>query len=725
MTYAREAMRRRLSLVMLIIGILVGLLGCAPAQRLSYNPHVAQGAELDKQQKWPEAIVEYTQGIQQDPKDDIAYDRRGSAYYYRGEYAKSIADYNQAIELNKGQEPIEFYMRGLSRQNLGMTEAALDDFTHAITLGYDHANAYIARGRAYTYKGLKAEAVADFTRAIERDATGTLVYGLRGIALVHLKRYQEALPDFDRYLPSTPGDVRALRWQGEAFVKTGQTDRARENVRKLIELDPRLAVNFSGDRALDLYDLEKRRAMAKQALIAAQEAASNGRWPEAFQQYERARTWVTGETEKDRTDITTILEGLRRVYAKLATKPDLPEAARRFGVQAVSVAEQKQYGEAVVLYEKALGVAPWWPDGHFNSALLLADRHVRGADWLRALRPAWGMALLVVVVLPWFVAIGIATDGQFFRDSLGGDLGGKLAGGAEAHWGPPGYYLLVAPLLLFPLTVPVLVALPFAWRGRADGLTRFLLAWVGPMWLVLEVVPTKLPHYVLPLFPALLLLASRWVVERAADPERLRAFAGSADRWMGATAIGACVIAGLGLALGGLAVPWLLRLDPLYALLVGVPALLAGYYVLRLAAAALDRDAWVCACIAMPLVTGVLLGLVLPALEPVWISPRVVASLKAHWPDGRPPGAKFGSYGFHEPSLVFLAGTDTALPRTAAEAAAFLAADPAHVLLVADRQRTRFEAEAARVSLVPRVVGEVSGFNYAGGRRVVLTLFGR
>ena len=358
-------------------------------------------------------------------------------------------------------------------------------------------------------------------------------------------------------------------------------------------------------------------------------------------------------------------------------------------------------------------------------ALRLADRHVRGADWLRALRPAWGMALLVVVVLPWFVAIGIATDGQFFRDSLGGDLGGKLAGGTEAHWGPPGYYLLVAPLLLFPLTVPVLVALPFAWRGRADGLTRFLLAWVGPMWLVLEVVPTKLPHYVLPLFPALLLLASRWVVARAADPERLRAFAGSADRWMGATAIGACVISGLGLALGGLAVPWLLRLDPLYALLVGVPALLAGYYVLRLAAAALDRDAWVCACIAMPLVTGVLLGLVLPALEPVWISPRVVASLKAHWPDGRPPGAKFGSYGFHEPSLVFLAGTDTALPRTAAEAVAFLAADPAHVLLVADRQRTRFEAEAARVSLVPRVVGEVSGFNYAGGRRVVLTLFGR
>jgi len=157
-------------------------------------------------------------------------------------------------------------------------------------------------------------------------------------------------------------------------MKTGQADRARTNVRKLIELEPRLAVNFSGDLALDLYDLEKRRRMAKQALGIAQEAASNGRWPEAFQQYERARTWVTGLTEQGRTDGVTIEEGLRRAYAKLPTKPDLPEGARRFGVQAVCLAEQKHYDRAIAFYAKALGVAYWWPEAHFNLALLLAEQ---------------------------------------------------------------------------------------------------------------------------------------------------------------------------------------------------------------------------------------------------------------------------------------------------------------------------------------------------------------
>jgi len=357
------------------------------------------------------------------------------------------------------------------------------------------------------------------------------------------------------------------------------------------------------------------------------------------------------------------------------------------------------------------------------ATLAVADRHTQSAGWFKSLRPSWGVPLMLVVVLPWFIAIWFATGGQFFRDSLGGDLGGKLAGGAEAHWGPPGYYLIAAPALLFPLTVPVLLALPGAIRERATPIVRFLLAWIVPMWLVLEFVPTKLPHYVLPLFPALLLLAARFILALARSPERMQPFAGKADRWMMAAAVFGCVLTGLGLGLGGLAVPWLLQLAPVQALLLGVPALVAAYVLLRLGLAALDRPGWMRACIAMPLLTATLLGWVLPSLPPVWIAPRVVAALDAHWPDGRPRGAGFGAYGFHEPSMVFLAGTDTELSITPGAAVAFLRAAPGNVMLVADRQRARFLAEAARVGIAPKPFAEVTGFDYAAGRKVRLTLF--
>ena len=61
------------------------------------------------------------------------------------------------------------------------------------------------------------------------------------------------------------------------------------------------------------------------------------------------------------------------------------------------------------------------------------------------------------------------------------------------------------------------------WRSRREAGAQFLLAWLVPSWLVFEAVMTKLPHYVLPLYPAIAILIagilgsgnlsrSRWLV---------------------------------------------------------------------------------------------------------------------------------------------------------------------------------------------------------------------
>lgn len=67
--------------------------------------------------------------------------------------------------------------------------------------------------------------------------------------------------------------------------------------------------------------------------------------------------------------------GIARVLRKMPNKPALPEEARRFGVQATSLLDKKRYEEAVALYEKALEIAPWWGEGHFNRALVLANQN--------------------------------------------------------------------------------------------------------------------------------------------------------------------------------------------------------------------------------------------------------------------------------------------------------------------------------------------------------------
>jgi 4-amino-4-deoxy-L-arabinose transferase-like glycosyltransferase len=351
--------------------------------------------------------------------------------------------------------------------------------------------------------------------------------------------------------------------------------------------------------------------------------------------------------------------------------------------------------------------------------LWFLDRRAgRPRDWARALRAAWGLPLALLIVTPWAVLIWIATDGAFFTDAIGGDLGGKVAGADEAHGGPPGYHLLLASLTLFPLGIVVLRAIPGIWAARTTPAVRVLLAWIIPTWIVFELLPTKLPHYVSVTFPAVLMLASAWLL----DPARREP-----PRWLARAS----------------AVLWFVALAVLAALAIAVPIAARGFTwgspIVLAAAALLAWAGWTAlkaddlrrlvaaGLILSPVVTGALLQGVLPRAEAFWIAPRIAAALDAHWQGNRPPASErpFATAGFHEPSLVFLAGTDTRLIANGVEAAAHLADRPRGLALVRDRYRDAFMAEASRRGISVRPVAVIEGLNYSRGQRLTLTLYAR
>lgn len=332
-------------------------------------------------------------------------------------------------------------------------------------------------------------------------------------------------------------------------------------------------------------------------------------------------------------------------------------------------------------------------------ALGVLDRRAR---WLLALRPAWGVPLMLAAVLPWFIAIGAATHGRFFAEAIGGDLGRKLSSGDDAHWGPPGLHLLLLPVLALPAIAALPGALRSAWRERAAPATRFLLAWIIPSWLVFEAAPTKLPHYTLPLYPALCLLAAAWLLRRERP---------SIGRI--AAALPVVVIVLLAVALG--AVPVLLHLP----IALGTPAAIAALLLAAIYGRLLRRPGWeaeirtlLTALLCLPLFYWAALGLELPLATPLWIAPRVQAAL--------PPG-RLAAVGFAEPSLMFLAGTGTEfLP--VQQAAESLASGEVATLLVADRNLAAVLDDLRKRGVAITQVAQIDGFNYSRGRFVTLTL---
>jgi 4-amino-4-deoxy-L-arabinose transferase-like glycosyltransferase len=336
-----------------------------------------------------------------------------------------------------------------------------------------------------------------------------------------------------------------------------------------------------------------------------------------------------------------------------------------------------------------------------GATIIAASLAARRWRWSLALRPAWGLPLALLLILPWFIAIGIETHGRFFHDAVGGDLGSKLAGGSESHGAPPGLHLLLLPLLVFPATIQVIGGLATAWRTRRDDATIFLLAWLVPSWLVFEAVPTKLPHYTLPLYPALFLLAAASL--RTPMP-----------RWLAITATALMAVAALLIGVGAAAAPLLLHAG----WWLGLPALCAAMLVLFLATKRQIAAAIVASCL---LYTAVL-QLELPSLAQLWLAPRIVAVLRAGAPEIGPDGLGLVVAGYAEPSLMFLAGTRLDQLYSGESAARALTRFPFGAVVIADEDMPGLNAASARLGLTLAPIGDISGFDTARGKNIKLDI---
>ena len=134
--------------------------------------------------------------------------------------------------------------------------------------------------------------------------------------------------------------------------------------------------------------------------------------------------------------------------------------------------------------------------------------------WWRFLRPVMGLIIICVVVGPWLYLVSGRAPG-FLTESISHDVINRMRSGLEGHKGPPGFYLLTIWGTYFPWSLLLPASLILAWRHRHLPHVRFALSAVIGPWIMMELVQTKLVHYVLPIFPALAFLTADAIVRFA------------------------------------------------------------------------------------------------------------------------------------------------------------------------------------------------------------------
>ena len=329
----------------------------------------------------------------------------------------------------------------------------------------------------------------------------------------------------------------------------------------------------------------------------------------------------------------------------------------------------------------------------------------RSARWLLTLRPWLGIAFTLAVVLPWFVAIAIKSGGAFFAASVGQDMLGKVGTAQKYHWAPPGFYLVSFFATFWPGAILAAIAVPFAWIHRREEPVAFALAWIVPSWIVFEIVPTKLPHYTLPLLPAVAIITVMAISRHFVGPHRPAA--------KPATVL--IPFIPVGLTIGLSAVAW--SFDgalPYRALPVLVASSLLAFWAWWLFLRnRMVPSLWAGFMASACLSVGVF-GFAQLDLRSLKLSDRL-AEVARNVPCENP---RVATLGYREPSLVFLTGTGLEMVDSGAQASNFLRQGGCRIVFVEKRHEGEFRGENERIGQKPVLSTRVHGFNINSGRRL-------
>ncbi len=197
--------------------------------------------------------------------------KKAVAQYSSGEFEQAVESFDELLK--KVKDYVSYYYRGMSHLAISNYNEAQNDFSMAIALKPDYADAYNGRALTFGYLENVSGAMLDFDKAIELDPNFAEAYANRATAYIaqslfdlaekdlrktlsirkdhapaqlNLARliyskgaFNDAIKEFTKCIKIGMKAPEVYQKRGKSYLALKKTDKAIQDFTKAIELEPR------------------------------------------------------------------------------------------------------------------------------------------------------------------------------------------------------------------------------------------------------------------------------------------------------------------------------------------------------------------------------------------------------------------------------------------------------------------------------------------------------
>jgi tetratricopeptide (TPR) repeat protein len=215
------------------------------SEMLSAEEYYARAHAKLEEGEYAASLADLDEAIDINPDYGMAFYNRAVAHMRSGRIDAGLADFGETIRLITASDARARYVRGVAHMALGNNKEAIAELDDAISLDPTNADAYNQRGYLRFEEGNLEQAYADFNKAIDLDPTHAVAFFNRANVRFELGGYQWAITDYDQAIALDPDYHVAYNNRGNARRRLGDIDGAIADYTEAIRLNPEDALAFS------------------------------------------------------------------------------------------------------------------------------------------------------------------------------------------------------------------------------------------------------------------------------------------------------------------------------------------------------------------------------------------------------------------------------------------------------------------------------------------------